>query len=149
MDMKDMKDPVDILEQEGTRADTIAGYMYDGNFDDPLHNYTSYLASENDYLIVHVGVDDPTRKGMFCWIVLGEVHIDDRNRLKYFVRVPPDEHHYWKDGVFHDGVKELPCPQNVEGMLETMDNYRKEFLKTGYISMLNNLNLKAINSLPG
>lgn len=143
-----MKNPVDILEQEGTRADTIAGYMYDGNFDDPLHNYTSYLSSKNDYLIVHIGVDDPTRKGMFCWIVLGEVHIDDQNKLKYFVRVPPNEHHSWVDGKFVDGVKELPCPQNVEGMLETMDNYRTEFLKTGYINLLNHLNLEAIENLP-
>lgn len=143
-----MKNPVDILEQEGIRADTIAGYMYDGNFDDPLHNYSSYLSSKNDYLIVHVGVDDPTRKGMFCWIVVGEVHIDDRNRLKYFVRLPFNEHHSWINGKFDGGVKELPCPQNIEGMLETMDNYRNEFLKTGYINLLNNLNLTAIDSLP-
>lgn len=143
-----MKNPVDILEQEGTRADTIAGYMYDGNFNDPLHNYSSYLSSKNDYLIVHVGVDDPTRKDMFCWIVVGEVHIDDRNRLKYFVRLPFNEHHSWINGKFDDGVKELPCPQNIEGMLETMDNYRNEFLKTGYINLLNHLNLETIDSLP-
>lgn len=137
----------DRLVRIGNRADRIAGRMF-GDPYGPLHNYVSYLSSKNEYLIVHMGVDDPARKGMHCWIAVGEIHPVGRNGLKYFVRLPPDERPYWKDGIFHDGVKELPCPQNVEGMFETMDNYRKEFLKTGYINLLNNLNLKAINSLP-
>lgn len=143
-----MINPADRLEREGKKADKIAGYMYGGNFDDSLHDYSSYMSSKNEYLIVHIGVDDPTRKGMFCWTVIGEVHINDRNRLKYFVRLPCDEHHKWVDGKYDNGVRELPCPQNVKGMLETMENYRTEFLKTGYINLLNNLNLKAIEELP-
>ena len=137
----------DRLERLGDTADRIAERMF-GDPDDPLHNYFSYLSSSNDYLIVKIGVDDPERKGMLCWFVLGEVHPTGRNGLKYFVRLPQYERYYWKDGIFHDGVKELPCPQDIEGMLETMDNYRKEFLRTGYIKILNRLNMKAINSLP-
>ena len=143
-----MTNPVYRLEREGKTADRIAGRMYGGNFEDPLHNYSSYLSYKNEYLIVRMGVDDPARKGMFCWTVIGEVHIDDRNRLKYFVRLPCDEQRRWVDGKYDDGVRELPCPQNVKGMLETMDSYRKEFLKTGYINLLNSLNLKAIEELP-
>lgn len=143
-----MINPIDRLEREGKKADKIAGYMYGGNFDDSLHDYSSYMSPKNEYLIVHIGVDDPTTKGMFCWTVIGEVHINDRNRLKYFVRLPCNEHHRWVDGKYDNGVRELPCPQNVKGMLETMENYRTEFLKTGYINLLNNLNLKAIEELP-
>lgn len=143
-----MKDPVDILSQEGTRADKIAARMY-GDLDAPLHNYTSYLSVKNEFLIVRIGVDDPARKDMFCWTVIGEVHTDRGNRLKYFVILPSVEHYSWVNGEFDSGVRELPCPQDIRGMLETMEGYRAEFLKTGYIDMLNNLNLKAIENLPG
>lgn len=142
-----MKSPIDILEDKGTRAEKIAARMYK-DLDAPLHNFSAYLSFKNEYLIVHLGVDDPTRKGMFCWTVIGEVHIDDKNKLKYFVRLPLDEHPKWVDGKYDNGVRELPCPQNVKGMLETMDNFRTEFLKTGYMNLLNNLNLKAIEELP-
>lgn len=141
-----MKSMFDILEQEGEKADTVAASMFD-DLDAPLHNYSSYMAFKNDYLIVHIGVDDPTRNGMFCWTVIGEVHPGPKNKPRYFVRLPHNEHYRWVDGKYDNGVRELPCPQNVKGMLETMDNYRKDFLRSDYMKILNTVNIKALEEL--
>ncbi len=134
----------DILEKEAVRADTIAGYMYDGDFDNPLHSYASYFA-DNNYIVVRVGVDDPVRENMYCWTVIGEIHLEGVPR--YFVRLPQSEHSGWVNGKYDSGVRELPCPQDVAGMLETMETYRKEFLRTGYMEIVNRENMKILEAL--
>lgn len=135
----------DILEKEAVRADTIAGYMYGGDFDNPLHSYASYFAAHNNYIVVRIGVDDPVRENMYCWTVIGEIHLEGVPR--YFVRLPQTEHSGWVNGKYDNGVRELPCPQDVAGMLETMETYRKEFLRTGYMEIVNRENMKILEAL--
>lgn len=135
----------DILEKEAMRADTIAGYMYDGDFGNPLHSYASYFAAHNNYIVVRIGVDDPVRENMYCWTVIREIHLEGVPR--YFVRLPQTEHSGWVNGKYDNGVRELPCPQDVAGMLETMETYRKEFLRTGYMEIVNRENMKILEAL--
>ena len=134
-----------ILEKEAIRADTFAGYMYDGDFGNPLHSYSSYFSMNGDYVVVHIGVDDPIRENMYCWTVVGEIHLEGVPR--YFVRLPQSERSRWVNGKFDGGVRELPCPQDVAGMLETMETYRKEFLRTGYMEIVNKANTKILEAL--
>jgi len=134
------KDIEKIFKNLEKNALSIARKMYDYNLDDDLHDFCQYKNWQERKYVVWIDVTDPRpgRTRFACWKVYGEVFVDEAGNKTYKIRFPlsknTEEYH--------------PCSQTLSGMMREMEEYRREYIRDGYMKLCNAAIEQIIESLP-